>query len=487
MSQSTIVALRRRVPSTKVFRGRWMPVLLSALALAAGGPAAWASAATTTSLFTTPDNPSSGAVITMTAQVSATEFTVAGGTVTFTDTYNSVTEVLGTVQVQSTNGNPGTAILEIAVGGVGVHQFAANYGGTSVFATSSSSPQSVTFSGPYLTSTALASSGTAGNYTLTGTVSAFGPVTPTGSVTFTDTTSNLTLGTATLNASTLQTGFTPYTLYPIANMNNGQTGSTIGPAIGDFNGDGRPDYAVPTNTGPIVILLGAGNGTFTNGTTITTTSPFEPTSVVVGDFNGDGKQDLAVLSAAGTGSVNIYLGNGNGTFQTAKNYPVAASTSASRLLAVGDFNRDGIQDLVATNSGLNNVAVILGNGDGSFQAPSYYPVGVSPWNVVVGDLNQDGFLDLVVASDGSSSASVLQGNGDGTFKAFTTANTGASQVGSVAIGDFNGDGFPDIATTSAPDNSIYILLNKATTATPTFQAPVQYVQTDGTPTPAPTT
>ncbi len=485
MSQSTIVALRRRVPSTKVFRGRWMPVLLSALALAAGGPAAWASAATTTSLFTTPDSPSSGAVITMTAQVSATEFTVAGGTVTFTDTYNSVTEVLGTVQVQSTNGNPGTAILEIAVGGVGVHQFTANYGGTAVFATSSSSPQSVTFSGPYLTSTALASAGVAGNYTLTGTVSAFGPVTPTGSVTFTDTTSNFTLGTATLNASTLQTGFTPYTLYPIANMNNGQTGSTIGPAIGDFNGDGRPDYAVPTNTGPIVILLGAGNGTFTNGTAITTTAPFEPTSVVVGDFNGDGKQDLAVLSAAGTGSVNIYLGNGNGTFQAARNYPVAASTSASRLLAVGDFNRDGIQDLVATNSGLNNVAVILGNGDGSFQAPSYYAVGNAPWNVVVGDLNQDGFLDLVVASDGSSSASILQGNGDGTFKAFTTANTGASQVGSVAIGDFNGDGFPDIATTSAPDTSIYILLNKGTTATPTFQAPVPYVQTDGTPTPAP--
>ncbi len=484
MSQPTIVALRPGVPSRRFSRGRWMPVLLSALALAAGGPAAWASAATTTTLFTTPDNPSSGAVITMTAQVSATEFTVAGGTVTFTDTFNSVTETLGTVQVQSTNGNPGTAILEVAVGGVGVHQFTAKYGGTSVFATSSSSPQSVTFSGPYLTSTALASSGTAGNYTLTGTVSAFGPVTPTGSVTFTDTTSNLTVGTATLNTSTLQTGFTPYTLYPIANMNNGQTGSTIGPAIGDFNGDGRPDYAVPTNTGPIVILLGAGNGTFTNGTTITTTSPFEPTSVVVGDFNGDGKQDLAVLSAAGTGSVNIYLGNGNGTFQAAKNYPVAASTSASRLLAVGDFNRDGIQDLVATNSGLNNVAVILGNGDGSFQAPSYYPVGNDPWNVVVGDLNQDGFLDLVVASDGSSSASVLQGNGDGTFKAFTTANTGASQVGSVAIGDFNGDGYPDIATTSAPDNSIYILLNKAT-ATPSFQAPVQYVQTDGTPNPAP--
>src|SRR3984885_5033927 len=355
MIQPTFFARRCSVTSRRVSRGRWMPVLLSALALVAGGPAAWASAATTTTLFTTPESPSSGAVITMTAQVSATEFTVAGGTVTFTDTYNSVTEVLGTVQVQSTNGNPGTAILEVEVGGVGVHQFVANYGGTSVFATSSSSPQSVTFAGPYLTSTALASSGTAGNYTLTGTVSAFGPVTPTGNVTFTDTTSSVTLGTAALNSSTLQTGFTPYTLYPISNMNNGQTGSTIGPAIGDFNGDGHPDYAVPTNTGPVVILLGAADGTFTNGTTINTPPPFEPTSVVVGDFNGDGKQDLAVLSANGAGSVNIYLGNGNGTFGTATNFAAGPANSGSRLLAVGDFNEDGIQDLVATNTLANNV------------------------------------------------------------------------------------------------------------------------------------
>src|SRR3984885_2141092 len=478
MSHSPVPPPRRSVTSKQLSLGRWMPVLLSALALMAGGPAAWASAATTTSLFTTPENPSSGAVITMTAQVSSTEVTVAGGTVTFTDTYNSVTEILGTVQVQSTNGNPGMAVLEVEVGGVGVHQFVANYGGTAVFSTSSSSPQSVTFAGPYLSTTVLTSVGPAPNTPLTGTIASFGPVTPTGSVTFTDTTSNVVLGTGTLNPASLQNGFTPYVLYPIAKMNNGETGGTIGPAIGDFNGDGRPDYAVPSNTGPVVILLGAADGTFTNGTTITTTAPFEPTSVVVGDFNGDGKQDLAVLSAAGTGSVNIYLGNGNGTFQAAKNYPVAASTSASRLLAVGDFNRDGIQDLVASNSSLNNVAVLLGVGDGSFQAPVYYTVNNAPWNVVVGDLNQDGFLDLVVASDGSSSASVLQGNGDGTFKAFPTANPGASQVGSVAIGDFNGDGWPDLAFTSAPDNAVYILINEKT-ATPSFATPVIYTMNGG--------
>jgi hypothetical protein len=81
-----------------------------------------------------------------------------------------------------------------------------------------------------------------------------------------------------------------------------------------------------------------------------------------------------------------------------------------------------------------------------------------------------------VASDGSGSVSILQGNGDGTFKPYIYVNTGASQVGSVAIGDFNGDGYPDLATTSAPDNSVYVLLNKGT-ATPSFQAAVPYVQT----------
>ena len=98
------------------------------------------------------------------------------------------------------------------------------------------------------------------------------------------------------------------------------------------------------------------------------------------------------------------------------------------------------------------MAVILGIGDGSFGAPTYFTVGAAPWNVVVGDINQDGFLDLAVASDSSSSVSILQGNGNGTFQSYTTAPTGAPQVGSVAIGDFNGDGFPDLATTSAPDN-----------------------------------
>jgi hypothetical protein len=486
MTHSTIVAFKRRMTSRQAFFSRFMPVLLGALALVPG-PAAWAASSTTTTLFTTPDTPSSGDVITMTAQVASTQFTVAGGSVTFTDTYNGVQETLGTVQVQSTNGAAGTAILKTEVGGIGTHQFVANYSGTQVFATSSSSVASVVFAGPYLTSTALTSSGT-GPFTLTGTVSAYGPTAPTGSITFTDTTANFTLGTVPLNAATLQTGFAPYVSYPIAGELTGGTGGTIAPAIGDFNGDGHPDYAVPTNAGPIVILLGNGGGTFTNGASITTTL-FTPTSAVVGDYNGDGKQDLAVLGA--TGSVNIYLGNGDGTFQTAKNYAVAPSLSSpsSRILASADFNRDGIADLVATNSALNEVAVLLGVGDGSFLAANYYSVattgtstpGSRPWNVVVGDLNKDGFVDIVTASDGSGTFSVLPGNGDGTFKTNVLISTPAAQVGSVAVGDFNGDGLLDVITSSAPDQNIYILKNTTTTvgANPTFTSGTSYPMSNG--------
>jgi len=405
--------------------------------------------------------------------------------VTFTDTYNSVTEVLGTVQVQSGNGTQGTAILATEIGGNGNHNFVANYNGTTTpnRAASTSGTKTLNFAGLYVSATALAVTGTTAPYTLTGTVSAFGPVIPTGSVTFTDTTTSATLGTANLT-TTPASQFTPYKSYPLANLNDGNTGGTIGPAIGDFNGDGRPDYAVPANSGSVFILLGKGDGTFTNGTTITTTSPFEPTSVVVGDFDGDGNQDLAVLSANGIGSVNIYLGNGNGTFGTAKNYNVATTNSGSRLLAVGDFNEDGIQDLVATNTSLSNVAVLLGNGDGTFNTAVPYALntsgglGQAPWNVVVGDINQDGHLDLAVASDNAGSVSILQGNGDGTFQAVTYIATGAQQVGSVTLGDFNGDGFPDLATTSAPDNAVYVLINNGNN-TIGFGAAKKYTMTGG--------
>jgi uncharacterized protein (DUF2141 family) len=217
--------------------------------------------------------------------------------------------------------------------------------------------------------------------------------------------------------------------------------------VGDFNGDGNLDLAV-ANAG---ILLGNGDGTFQ--------APIEfPTgiysiSIVVGDFNGDGKLDLAKSDSAGT--VSVLLGNGDGTFQAAASYPAGVGPIS---IAVGDFNRDGKLDLVVANKGslANNftdssVLVLLGNGDGTFQAAAEYGPVVNPYCVAVGDFNGDGNLDLAVADAGDplgggadAGVSVLLGNGDGTFQSAVIYDAGAGCF-LVAVADFNGDGKPDLA------------------------------------------
>src|SRR3989442_15554132 len=94
-------------------------------------------------------------------------------------------------------------------------------------------------------------------------------------------------------------------------------------------------------------------------------------------------------------------------------------------VGVGDFNRDGIQDLAVANFGSNTVSVLLGNGDGTFRPPLTVVVGGGPASVAVGDFNGDGVQDLAVANSGSNTVSVLLGNGDGTFRAARTFEAGA--------------------------------------------------------------
>jgi hypothetical protein len=94
------------------------------------------------------------------------------------------------------------------------------------------------------------------------------------------------------------------------------------------------------------------------------------------------------------------------------------------------------------------VAVLLGNGDGSFQGAQYFRASSRPISVAVGDLNGDGAQDLAVANEGSHDVSVLLGNGDGSFQSARTFGTGMSPK-SVAVGDFNGDGIQDLAVANA--------------------------------------
>jgi len=133
-------------------------------------------------------------------------------------------------------------------------------------------------------------------------------------------------------------------------------------------------------------------------------------------------------------------------FLTARTFPVGGSRSSSPVsVVVEDFNGDGKLDMVTANFGTNNVSVLLGDGNGIFQAAVNYSVGSYPNSVVIGDFNGDGKLDMVTANFGTNNVSVLLGNGDGTFQAAVNSAVGYAPV-SVAVGDFNGDGELDLAT-----------------------------------------
>src|SRR5438309_105904 len=217
-------------------------------------------------------------------------------------------------------------------------------------------------------------------------------------------------------------------------------------AVGDFDGDGIPDL-VASSTGygdnTVSVRLGKGDGTFQAPRFFDVGD--SPGSVVVGDFNRDGVEDLAVTTSTG---VAVLLGTGQGAFK--EPLGVATGTGATGIfptsVAVGDFNRDGAPDLVIVGlSSSMNVGVLLGNGDGTFQAPlTFASGGAVPLSVAVGDFNGDGVDDLAIANNHGGPISVLLGNGDGTFRAAQSLSVGA-RPSFVAVGDFNRDGVKDLA------------------------------------------
>ncbi len=226
------------------------------------------------------------------------------------------------------------------------------------------------------------------------------------------------------------------------------TGADPFTTLGDVNNDGILDLVTANYTGINVnVFLGNGGGGFAAPTTLAGVGG--PTAVALGNLNNDGNLDIVTTNSSGH-SVSVFLGTGTGSFGARTDFSLDVN-SYPYTLEMADFNADGNLDVVTANGATStSVSILLGNGSGGFAAFAPYTTGAQPYGVAVGDVNNDGKLDIVTANNGggANSASILLGNGDGTFQAKTDVTTNTSP-NAVALGDLNNDGNLDMVTSNA--------------------------------------
>jgi len=447
-------------------------VLASAATLSAAFAAPVATTTTTALTVTSGGNPvtsvAAKTVVTLTATVLAGSTAASPGVVNFCDVALKASctfqRILGSAQVTAA----GTAVFRY-IPAPGNHVYQAVFVGTKAYAASTSATSPLT--GPESSTTTLAASGTPGNYTLTGTVTANIASATTGNVALIDNylSPPYTLATQSLPLTTVPTTFN------VAGTPGAQF-LALQSFSADFNGDGIPDLATATNNeylqGYLQVALGNGDGTFSGKYSYQNVKA-QFVGVTALDFNSDGIPDLALLDYAGN-LVYLLKGAGDGTFSYVGVTSVGANNDEVSLTS-GDLNRDGIPDLVVVSQGY--VTVLFGKGDGTFPSSTVVKDTGSPIfsQAVIADVNNDGIPDLVVSEEGLSSFIAL-GDGTGNFPTHIQGPGAPNGYGTVVftpmvVGDFNNDGLADTATLGISNDGfglIDVCLQKSGTTSPSF-------------------
>ena len=230
-----------------------------------------------------------------------------------------------------------------------------------------------------------------------------------------------------------------YDIVPVDLNRDGHMDLVASLVIGDNN------QVTQTYVRPVVVMLGNGNGTFAPGVAYGDSS----TRLAVGDFNEDGIPD--VLSG-----LSLYLGRGDGTLQPVRLPGLADGEAAADLNHDGHLDAIGIANLFDPAAAWNEGVVRLGNGDGTFRDPqtSYFPLGAL--NIAVGDINNDGKPDLAFATYNTFAPVFTLGNGDGTFGARNDYHLDIAPQ-SISVADVNGDGQLDVLAAGAGGSAIAVL------------------------------
>lgn len=225
----------------------------------------------------------------------------------------------------------------------------------------------------------------------------------------------------------------------------------------DYDHDGIKDLAVLNSGEPSLGLLkGLGNGLFHPMTRLQPICT-GPTDLAAQDFNGDTFVDFAI-ACSGSNRIAIIRSQGDGTYLPAVFIDVTMGEELPVAIVAADFNDDGLADVITTSASGSVISLRLGNGNGTFGAPTFYNVGLSPSALIAFDMNNDGHLDLAVLNSSDNTVGVLLNDQHGHFLAMQTFPTGTAPVDLVAA-DFDGDGFQDLAVANNGDNDVLIYLN----------------------------